>query len=133
MKVKIGINGFGRIGRLVLRASLERKDLEVVAVNDPFIDAEYASYLFKHDTVHGKVNANVSSEGNYLIINNKKIIFSSEMEPKNIKWKASKVEYVVESSGVFKSIEQCQAHLDAGAKKVVISAPGKDGVPMFIC
>lgn len=132
-KIRIGINGFGRIGRLVLRASLERKDMEVVAINDPFIDAEYAAYLFKYDTVHGKPNAEVSFENNNLIINNKKIIFSSEMEPKNIQWKKNKVEYVVESSGVFKSLDKCQAHLDAGAKKVVITAPGKEGVPMFVC
>ena len=132
-KIRIGINGFGRIGRLVLRASLERKDLEVVAINDPFIDAEYGAYLFKYDTIHGVCKHEVSFVDNYLVIDNKKILFSSEIEPKNIKWKQSKVEYVAESSGVFKSLEQCQAHLDAGAKKVVITAPGKDGVPMFIC
>ena len=132
-KIRIGINGFGRIGRLVMRASLTRKDMEVVAINDPFIDAEYASYLFKYDTIHGIVDADVSFEGNNLIVNGKKIVFSSEMEPKNIKWKQSKVEYVVESSGVFKSIDKCTPHLEAGAKKVVITAPGKDGVPMFVC
>ena len=132
-KLKLGINGFGRIGRLVLRASLQREDMEVVAINDPFIDAEYGAYLFKHDTIHGTLNQEVSFEGNYLIIDGRKIAFSSEMEPKNIKWKSNKVEYVVESSGVFKSIDKCQAHLDAGAKKVVISAPGKEGVPMFVC
>lgn len=132
-KVRIGINGFGRIGRLVLRASLERKDMEVVAINDPFIDAEYGAYLFKYDTVHGKINKEVTHEGNYLIVNNKKIVFTSEMEPKNIPWKANKVDYVVESSGVFKSLDKCQPHLDAGAKKVVITAPGKEKVPMFVC
>jgi len=132
-KIRIGINGFGRIGRLVMRASLTRKDMEVVAINDPFIDAEYAAYLFKYDTIHGIVNADVSFEGDNLIVNGKKIVFSSEMEPKNIKWKQHKVEYVVESSGVFKSLDKCQPHIDAGAKKVVITAPGKDGVPMFVC
>lgn len=132
-KIRLGINGFGRIGRLTLRASLERKDMEVVLINDPFIDAEYGAYLFKHDTVHGMFNGEVKSEGDCLIINNKKIVFSSEMEPKNIKWKANKVEYVIESSGVFKSLDKCQPHLDAGAKKVVITAPGKEKVPMFVC
>lgn len=132
-KIRIGINGFGRIGRLVLRASLDRKDMEVVAINDPFIDAEYGAYLFKYDTIHGVAKQEVSVDDEHLVINNKKIVFSSEMEPKNIKWKASKVDYVVESSGVFKSIDKCQPHLDAGAKKVVITAPGKDGVPMFVC
>ena len=132
-KIRIGINGFGRIGRLVLRASLERKDMEVVAINDPFIDAEYGAYLFKYDTVHGTSNYDASFDGDMLIINNKKIAFSSEMEPKNIAWKANKVDYVVESSGVFKSLDKWQPHLDAGAKKVVITAPGKEKVPMFIC
>lgn len=132
-KIRLGINGFGRIGRIVLRASLERNDMEVVAINDPFIDAEYGAYLFKHDTVHGMLKEDISYQDNALIINGKKIVFSSEMEPKNIKWKANKVEYVIESSGVFKSIEKCQPHLDAGAKKVVITAPGSAGVPMFVC
>lgn len=132
-KIRLGINGFGRIGRIVLRASLERNDMEVVAINDPFIDAEYGAYLFKHDTVHGTLTQNISFEENCLIVDGRKIVFSSEMEPKNIKWKANKVEYVIESSGVFKSIDKCQPHLDAGAKKVVITAPGKEGVPMFVC
>lgn len=132
-KLRIGINGFGRIGRIVLRASLERSDMEVVAINDPFIDAEYGAYLFKHDTIHGLVKNKISFKGNNLIIDGRKIVFSSEMEPKNIKWKQNKVDYVIESSGVFKSIDKCQPHIDAGAKKVIISAPGKDGVPMFVC
>lgn len=132
-KIRVGINGFGRIGRLTLRASLERKDMDVVAINDPFIDSEYGAYLFKYDTVHGVFPGTVKAEGNILFINDKKIIFSSEMEPKNIQWKKNKVEYVVESSGVFKSLEKCQPHLDAGAKKVVITAPGKEKVPMFVC
>lgn len=132
-KLRIGINGFGRIGRIVLRASLDRDDMEVVAINDPFIDAEYGAYLFKHDTIHGIVKYDVSFENECLVVNGKKIVFSSEMEPKNIKWKENNVEYVVESSGVFKSLDKCQPHIDAGAKKVIISAPGKDGVPMFVC
>lgn len=132
-KIRIGINGFGRIGRLVLRASLDRKDMEVVAINDPFIDAEYGAYLFKYDTVHGRANCEVSFDGNLLLIGNKKIVFSSEMEPKNIAWAKNKVDYVVESSGVFKSLDKCQPHIDAGAKKVVITAPGKEKVPMFVC
>lgn len=132
-KIRIGINGFGRIGRLVLRASLERKDMEVVAINDPFIDAEYGAYLFKYDTVHGISPYDATANGDTLVIGGKKIVFSSEMEPKNIQWKANKVDYVVESSGVFKSLDKCQPHLDAGAKKVVITAPGKEKVPMFVC
>lgn len=132
-KVKLGINGFGRIGRIVLRASLERDDMEVVAINDPFIDAEYGAYLFKHDTVHGLLKNEVSFENNNLIVDGKKIVFSSEMEPINIKWKENKVDYVIESSGVFKSVSKCKPHLEAGAKKVIITAPGKEDVPMFVC
>lgn len=132
-KIKLGINGFGRIGRLVLRASLDRNDLEVVAINDPFIDAEYGAYLFKHDTIHGLAKEDVSFDQNSMVIAGKKINFSSEMEPKNIKWKDYGVDYVIESSGVFKSVDKCMPHIEAGAKRVIITAPGKEDVPMFVC
>ncbi|XP_075215212.1 glyceraldehyde-3-phosphate dehydrogenase [Lycorma delicatula] len=128
---KIGINGFGRIGRLVLRASLERGG-QVVAVNDPFINVEYMVYLFKYDSTHGRFNGEVKAEGNDLVINGNKIAVFCERDPKSIPWAKAGAEYVVESTGVFTTIEKASAHLDGGAKKVIISAPSADA-PMFVC
>ena len=130
-KVKIGINGFGRIGRLVLRVAMTRNDVEVVAINDPFIDAEYAAYMFKYDTMHGTFQGKVSAKDGKLVVNNKVIDFYSEKMPENVGWGKSGVEVVAESSGVFTAAEQCQAHIKAGAKKVVVTAPGKE-MPMFV-
>jgi len=116
MKVKIGINGFGRIGRLILRNVAMRKDCEVVVINDPFIDREYAEYMLKYDTIHGKFDTKVLE----------KIHFSSEKDPKNIPWGKYGVDVVAEATGVFTTTEDCMAHINSGAKRVVITAPAKD-------
>jgi len=132
---KIGINGFGRIGRLILRASAERKDVQVVAVNDPFVDAEYAAYMFKFDTIHGAFKGTVTADmkANALVVNGKKIFFYAEKDPSMIPWGKNGVDVVAEATGVFTSTEACQAHLKAGAKKVVITAPAKDKeTPTFV-
>ena len=127
--IKVGINGFGRIGRLVMRVSLERDNVDVVAVNDPFIDVEYMKYMLTYDTIHGKYNADIKVEGNDLVINGKTVKVFNCMEPSEIPWGEVGAEYVVESSGVFTTTEQ--AHLKGGAKKVVISATSKDA-KMFV-
>ena len=119
-KVKVGINGFGRIGRLVLRAICERDDVECVAVNDPFVAVDYAKYLFEYDSVHGKFKGDVRVEGEYLIVNDNKIRFFAEKDPSAIGWKESGAEYIAEATGVFTSYEKAQAHITAGAKKVVV-------------
>lgn len=126
----IGINGFGRIGRLVLRASLE-KGAKVVAINDPFIGIEYMVYLFKYDSTHGRFKGEVSVDGDVLIVNGNKIKVFSERDPKAIQWGSAGADYVVESTGVFTTIEKASAHLEGGAKKVIISAPSADA-PMFV-
>ena len=131
MSIKIGINGFGRIGNLAFQAALKKNEVEVVAINDPFITADYMAYMEKYDTVHGKFDGEVSSKENTLIVNGKEIKVYNEMDPHNIPWGKDGVEYVLECSGVFTTLEKAQAHIDAGAKKVVISAPSKDA-PMFV-
>jgi len=128
---KIGINGFGRIGRLVLRAALD-KGIDVVAINDPFIDVNYMVYMFKHDSTHGKYKADVKAGEGKLHINGKEIKVFAEMKPENIGWGAAGAEYVVESTGVFTTIDKCKVHLAGGAKRVIISAPSADA-PMFVC
>lgn len=132
-KIKIGINGFGRIGRLVLRAAMEREDIEVVGINDPFLDVDYARYLFVHDSIHGKYQGKtvVSLEENAMSVDGKWIKFYAEKDPSMIPWKECGAEYIVESTGVFTSYEKAEAHLKAGAKKVIVSAPGKE-MPMFV-
>lgn len=127
---KIGINGFGRIGRLVLRAAVE-KGAEVVAVNDPFIGLDYMAYMFNYDSTHGRFKGTVGIEGDCLVVNGKKIKVFCERDPKNIKWSEAGAEYIVESTGVFTTTEKASAHLEGGAKKVVISAPSADA-PMFV-
>ncbi|XP_076261024.1 glyceraldehyde-3-phosphate dehydrogenase 2 [Rhynchophorus ferrugineus] len=127
---KIGINGFGRIGRLVLRASLD-KGAQVVAVNDPFINVDYMVYLFKYDSTHGRFKGSVSSEGGNLVVNGQVIQVFQERDPKAIPWGKAGAEYVVESTGVFTTIEKASAHLEGGAKKVIISAPSADA-PMYV-
>lgn len=129
--VKVGINGFGRIGRLVFRASLERKDMEVVAINDPFIDNDYMKYMLTYDTIHGKMENDIKIEDGYLIVDGKKIKVFNCMDPKDIDWKSAGAEYIVESSGAFTSTEKASAHFVGGAKKVVVSAPSPDA-PMFV-
>ena len=131
MSVKIGINGFGRIGKLTFQAALTKKEVEVVAINDPFITSDYMAYMLKYDTVHGKFAGEVRGEEGKLIINGKEIKVYNEMEPKNIPWGKDGVDYVLECSGVFTTIEKANAHIEAGAKKVIISAPSKDA-PMFV-
>ena len=131
MSIKIGINGFGRIGNLSFQAALNKEGVEVVAINDPFIAADYMAYMIKYDTVHGKFEGEVSSEEGKLIVDGKEIKVYNEMDPHNVPWGELGVEYVFECSGVFTTMEKAQAHLDAGAKKVVISAPSKDA-PMFV-
>lgn len=128
---KIGINGFGRIGRLVLRAAID-KGADVVAINDPFIDVQYMVYMFKHDSTHGQYKADIKTEGGKLFINGKAISVFAEKNPEAIPWGASGAEYVVESTGVFTTIDKCKAHVAGGAKKVIISAPSADA-PMFVC
>ena len=131
MAIKVGINGFGRIGKLVFQAALEKGEVDIVAINDPFISADYMAYMVKFDTVHGRFNGEVKAEDNKLIVNGKTINVYNEMDPHNIPWGSEGVEYVLECSGVFTTMEKAQAHLNAGAKKVVISAPSKDA-PMFV-
>lgn len=131
MSVKIGINGFGRIGNLTFQAALEKENVEVVAINDPFITADYMAYIVKFDTVHGRFKGEVRAEEGKLIVNGKEIKVYNEMEPKNIPWGKDGVDYVLECSGVFTTIEKANEHLTAGAKKVIISAPSKDA-PMFV-
>lgn len=131
MSIKVGINGFGRIGTLAFQAALKKGEVEVVAINDPFISADYMAYMTKYDTVHGRFEGTVSSTENTLIVNGKEIKVYNEMDPHNIPWGELGVEYVLECSGVFTTMEKAQAHIDAGAKKVIISAPSKDA-PMFV-
>ncbi len=130
-KVRIAINGFGRIGRLVLRACTNREDVEVVAINDPFIDAEYGKYMFMHDSIHGYFDCDCKVSKNNLIVNGQQIAFYNEKEPSLIPWKNHNVDVVVEASGKFTKYADAVKHIEAGAKKVVVSAPGKE-MPMFV-
>jgi len=135
-KPKVGINGFGRIGRLVLRAAIEKDTVEVVAVNDPFIDLDYMVYMFNYDSTHGRFKGIVKAEGGKLIVSyhgksTHTITVFQEMKPENIKWGATGAEYIVESTGVFTTLDKAKVHLGAGAKKVIISAPSADA-PMFV-
>jgi len=131
MKVKIGINGFGRIGRLVLRASLNNPDVEVVGINDPFIDLDYMAYMLKYDSVHGQFKGDVKVEDGKLVVNGRAISTYAFMNPEEIPWSECGAEYIVESTGVFTTTDKASAHFKGGAKKVVISAPSKDA-PMFV-
>lgn len=131
MAITVGINGFGRIGRLVLRIALSRPDIKVVAVNDPFIAPEYAAYMFKYDSTHGKYKGEVTHKENKIVIDGKEISVYNERDPENIPWGKIGVDYVIDSTGVFKEIEPATKHLNAGAKKVIITAPSKDA-PMFV-
>ena len=131
MAIKVGINGFGRIGRMVFRTAVTKPEIEIVAVNDPFIDPDYMVYMLKYDSVHGRFDGEVSAEGDKLIVNGKAIKVFNCMDPKEIAWGSCGVEYVVESTGVFTTTEKASAHFAGGAKKVVISAPSSDA-PMFV-
>lgn len=129
--IKVGINGFGRIGRLVFRAMTERDNIEVVGIND-LINAEYMAYMLKYDSVHGIFPGEVSVEGNDLVVNGKKIRVTAERDPNNLKWNEIGADYIVESTGLFLDKESATAHINAGAKKVILSAPSKDDTPMFV-
>ncbi|MBR0053961.1 MAG: type I glyceraldehyde-3-phosphate dehydrogenase, partial [Bacteroidales bacterium] len=130
-KVKIGINGFGRIGRLVMRASIEHEDLEVVAIND-LLQVDYMAYQLMHDSVHGRFNGTVEVADGKLVVNGRPIRVTAEKDPANLKWDEVGAEYIVESTGLFLTRETAEKHIQAGAKKVVISAPSKDDTPMFV-
>lgn len=129
--LKAGINGFGRIGSLAFSASLDNPEIEVVAINDPFITADYMAYMLKHDTVHGQFKGTVEAGEDHIVVNGRTIKVLNEKEPANCHWDALGVEYVLECSGVFTTLDTAGQHIEGGAKKVVISAPSKDA-PMFV-
>jgi glyceraldehyde 3-phosphate dehydrogenase len=130
-KIKVGINGFGRIGRLVFRAAQERDDVQIVGIND-LIDVDYMAYMLKYDSTHGQFKGSVEVKDGQLIVNGNAIRVTSEKNPANLNWGAIGAEYVVESTGLFLTKESAQGHIDAGAKKVIMSAPSKDDTPMFV-
>ncbi|KAJ5958002.1 Glyceraldehyde/Erythrose phosphate dehydrogenase family [Penicillium vulpinum] len=131
MVVQVGINGFGRIGRIVFRNAINNPDIEVVAVNDPFIETHYAAYMLKYDSTHGQFKGDVQAADDGLIVNGKKVTFFAERDPAAIPWGKAGAAYIVESTGVFTTKEKASAHLKGGAKKVIISAPSADA-PMFV-
>ncbi|MDR0414331.1 MAG: type I glyceraldehyde-3-phosphate dehydrogenase [Prevotellaceae bacterium] len=132
-KIKVGINGFGRIGRLVFRAAVEeRDDIEIVGIND-LISVDYMVYMLRYDTVHGQFKGTIEVKDGMLVVNGHAIRVTSEKDPANLKWGEVGAEYVVESTGLFLTKELAQKHIDAGAKRVVMSAPSKDDTPMFVC
>ncbi|MCI8804127.1 MAG: type I glyceraldehyde-3-phosphate dehydrogenase, partial [Oscillibacter sp.] len=132
MKAKIGINGFGRIGRVVFRAALGRDDVEVVAVNDPFMNPEYMAYMLKYDSVHGRFNGEISYTADSLVVNGKEFKVLTAMNVAEIPWASVGAEYICECTGKHLSKDLCQGHIDAGAKHVVMGAPSKDDTPMFV-
>ena len=131
MSIKVGINGFGRIGRMVFRASLNHPEIEIVGIND-LCPAEYLAYMLKYDTMHGKCEAEIGHTETAIVVNGKEIPVSAERNPADLPWAKLGAEYVVESTGLFLTKESAQGHLDAGAKKVIMSAPSKDATPMFV-
>ncbi len=131
-KIKVGINGFGRIGRLVFRAAQQRDDIQIVGIND-LLDVEYMAYMLKYDSVHGRFDGTVEVKDGKLVVNGNPIRITAEKDPANLKWNEIGAEYVVESTGLFLTREKAEAHLKAGAKRVVMSAPSKDDTPMFVC
>ena len=132
MAIKVGINGFGRIGRMVFRAiAKDFPEIEVVAIND-LLEPSYLAYMLQYDSVHGRFNGSIAVEGSNLIVNGKKIRLTAEKDPANLKWNEVGADIVIESTGFFLTKDTCQKHLDAGAKKVVQSAPSKDDTPMFV-
>ena len=132
MTIKVGINGFGRIGRMVFRAvAKDFKDIEIVAIND-LLEPEYLAYMLKYDSVHGRFNGDIKVDGGNMVVNGKKIRLTAERDPANLKWNEAGADIVIDSTGFFLTTESCQAHILAGAKKVVQSAPSKDATPMFV-
>lgn len=132
--INVGINGFGRIGRLVFRAAQERDDIQIVGIND-LCSVDYLAYMLKYDTMHGMFDGTieVDMENNRLIVNGNSIRVTSEREPVNLKWSDIGAEYIIEATGLFLTKEKCQGHIEAGAKYVVMSGPSKDDTPMFVC
>ncbi|MBI3778823.1 MAG: type I glyceraldehyde-3-phosphate dehydrogenase, partial [Gammaproteobacteria bacterium] len=132
MAIKVGINGFGRIGRMVFRAvAKDFKDIEIVGIND-LLEPNYLAYMLKYDSVHGRFNGDIKVEGNNLIVNGKKIRLTAVKDPAELKWSEVGADIVIESTGLFLTKETCEKHIQAGAKKVVQSAPSKDETPMFV-
>ena len=133
MAIKVGINGFGRIGRMVFRAAVQNfaNDIEIVGIND-LLEPEYLAYMLRYDSVHGRFTGDIAVEGTNLIVNGKKIRLTAEKEPANLKWNEVGAEVVIESTGLFLTDEKARAHITAGAKKVIMSAPSKDATPMFV-
>ncbi|MCW2254542.1 glyceraldehyde 3-phosphate dehydrogenase [Providencia alcalifaciens] len=131
MTIKVGINGFGRIGRIVFRAAQERSDVEIVAIND-LLDAEYMAYMLKYDSTHGRFNGTVEVKDGHLVVNGKKIRVTAEKDPANLKWDEVGVDVVAEATGIFLTDETARKHIQAGAKKVVLTGPSKDDTPMFV-
>ncbi len=129
--IKVGINGFGRIGRLVFRAAMENDNVEVVGIND-LVDPDYLAYMLKYDSTHGQFKGDISVKGSNLVVNGKDIRITAERDPANLKWDEVGAEYVVESTGLFLTKEKTEGHIKAGAKKVIMSAPSKDDTPMFV-
>ena len=131
MSIKVGINGFGRIGRLVFRAAIAHPEIEIKGINDPFINLEYMKYMLTYDTIHGRFDGKVEIDGDKLVVNGKKISVCASMKPEEIPWADYGAEYIVESTGVFTTVDKAALHFKGGAKKVVISAPSADA-PMFV-
>jgi glyceraldehyde 3-phosphate dehydrogenase len=131
MTIRVGINGFGRIGRMVFRAAQDFDDIEVVGIND-LLEPEYLAYMLKYDSVHGKFKGDIAVDGNTLVVNGSKIRLTAERDPAALKWGDLDVDVVIESTGLFLTKETAQKHIDAGAKKVIMSAPSKDDTPMFV-
>ena len=130
-KIKVGINGFGRIGRLVFRVLAERENVEVVGIND-LVEPDYLAYMLKYDSVHGTFKGEVAVEGNTLIVNGQKIRITAEKDPANLKWNEVGADYIVEATGIFMTKETAGKHIEAGAKKVILTGPSKDDTPMFV-
>ena len=132
MTIKIGINGFGRIGRMVFRAASQNfADIEIVGIND-LLEPDYLAYMLQFDSVHGRFKGSIAVEGNTLVVNGKKIRLTQERDPANLKWDAVGADIVIEATGLFLTKDTAQKHIDAGAKKVILSAPSKDDTPMFV-
>ncbi|ROH82447.1 glyceraldehyde-3-phosphate dehydrogenase [Lonsdalea populi] len=131
MTIKVGINGFGRIGRIVFRAAQERSDVEIVAIND-LLDADYMAYMLKYDSTHGRFNGTVEVKDGHLVVNGKTIRVTAERDPANLKWNEAGVDVVAEATGIFLTDETARKHIQAGAKKVVLTGPSKDSTPMFV-
>lgn len=133
MGIKVGINGFGRIGRLVFRAGLSNPNIEFVAINDPFMSPDYCAYMLRYDTIHGQYKGEISYKDDAIVVDGREVKFFAEREPANIPWGKVGADYVVDATGIFHSKDKAQGHIDAGAKKVVYSGPSKDDTPMFVC